>query len=621
MTIDAKSSLIGRLEQHLLGAADLLRGSMDASDYKEYISAMLFLKSCSELGGVSVPPEAGWSHLSGQRARLPQALNGALSALESANPSLQGCFSHVDFRRKRGKQVFDSSRVCALFDHFDTLVLGSAAAGDLLGAAYEYLLRDFADSAGKKGGEFYTPREVVRLMVGLLQPAPGMSLYDPCCGSGGMLLHSLRHVRDRWGDQAPLELYGQEANGETWAMAKLNMFLHRAPLADLRHGDTLRRPLHLSGGSCKAFDRILTNPPFALNYSQPLPLPERFPHGFCPEKGKKADLMFVQHVLASLSEEGRAAIVVPHGVLFRGGAEERIRRGMLQDDLVEAVIGLAPNLFYGTSIPAAVLLLRAEGGKPAGRRGSVLFVDASEEYQPGRAQNRLRAGHVQKILDAAEAYEDRPGFCAVAPLSALSGADLNIRRHVASPRRRLVSPSAHMQRGVPRSELGQARPLFSGLGFDPGEVMGPDRCFAGGIGGLDELACMLEQSPSLASASSALHGRLSLWISARRPDGVPDWKAWESLRRSMLEEVPSSPEEREALSRGLANWREEDGGPLGTDAIWPFVEEGLSLFRSRLRETVTGWWIRYSLSLPELEEEASAARAELLRLAGDWPGA
>src|SRR5690606_30464408 len=237
-----------------------------------------------------------------------------------------------------GNTRLTDSRLRELIVHFNKYRLRNDdfEFPDLLGAAYEYLIGQFADSAGKKGGEFYTPRDVVRLMVRLIDPKPGMRIYDPTVGSGGMLILSHEYVEEHGGNARDLGLYGQELNGATWAMCKMNMILHGIPGADIRNGDTLEEPLHREGGELMRFDRVIANPPFSLNYNRAnITYPERFRYGWAPETGKKADLMFVQHMLAVLRPNGKMATVIPHGVLFRGGAEKEIRRGMLQDDVIE----------------------------------------------------------------------------------------------------------------------------------------------------------------------------------------------------------------------------------------------------------------------------------------------
>ncbi|MEJ2389466.1 MAG: N-6 DNA methylase, partial [Chromatiaceae bacterium] len=330
---------------------------------------------------------------------------------------------------------------------------------------------EFADSAGKKGGEFYTPRAVVRMMVRLANPQEGMRVYDPCSGSGGMLILSAEHVREHGGNPRNLGLYGQEDNGGVWSISKMNMILHGIPDADLRNGDTLGEPLHVEGGELMRFDRVITNPPFSQNYSADgIPFPERFHYGFCPESGKKADLMFVQHMVSVLRQNGVVCTVMPHGVLFRGGAEREIRKGFIQDDLLDAVIGLAPNLFYGTGIPACILVLRAKGAKPAERQGKVLFINADAEYRAGRAQNYLEPEHIEKIVSAYRRYTDIPKFATVVTHAELAENDynLNIRRYADNaPPPQPQDVRAHLLGGVPKAEVEARADLFAAQGFDP----------------------------------------------------------------------------------------------------------------------------------------------------------
>jgi type I restriction enzyme M protein len=498
---------LAKLERHLYSAADRLRQEgLDAATYKDYIFGLLFLKRSSDVFETErgriiernqenpdfyntffVPEIARWSYLQSRLADAGEpygsVLDKALGALSEANDELEHVLDHISFMRVQSAKRVVSDDACRdLVRHFSRYPLRNEdfQFSDLLGAAYEFLINMFAESAGKKGGDFYTPRDVIRLMVRILKPYPGLKIYDPTCGSGGMLIISREYIEQSGGDPTDLRLCGQVNDASAWSICKLNMLLHGLPGADIQLQDTLLHPMHREGGELERFDRVIANPPFSQNYTRSgMEFPERFRWGWCPTTGKKADLMFAQHMLAVCKDGGMVTTVMPHGVLFRGGAEKEIRRRFLQEDLIEAVIGLPENLFYGAGVPACILVMRPNlsaqspnCNKPEERRGHVLFVNADAEYYSGRAQNYLRPEHVEKIVSTVERYEDVPGYARRVSVSEISDASndwsLNIRRYVDnSPTPESHDVRAHLLGGVPVIEVEAHRPLYEALRFDP----------------------------------------------------------------------------------------------------------------------------------------------------------
>jgi type I restriction enzyme M protein len=363
-----------------------------------------------------------------------QALQKAMRGIEKANPeTLYGIFGDAQWTNK---DRLSDALLKDLIEHFSRITLGNQAAqADILGQSYEYLIKKFADATNKKAGEFYTPRPIVRLMVNILDPQERESIYDPTCGTGGMLLEAIHHVRESHGDDRTLwgKIFGQEKNLTTSAIARMNLFLHGAADFQIVRGDTLRQPAFFSGDNLATFDCVIANPPFSLEkWGDEVWASDPYGRNFAGlPPGKSGDYAWVQHMIKSMAPAtGRMAMVLPHGALFRMGKEGAIRQKILQMDLLEAVIGLGPNLFYGTGLAACILVFRQR--KKRDRKNKVLILDASKEFKTGRAQNELLPEHVARIHGWYRDYEDVAGVARVVTLEEIAANDhnLNIPRYV-----------------------------------------------------------------------------------------------------------------------------------------------------------------------------------------------
>ncbi len=470
--VDDQLSL-AQLSSHLWEAANILRGPVDAADFKTYIFPMLFFKRISDVHDeehqaaleefegdeeaarfpenyrFQIPDGCHWRDVREVSTNVGRALQSALRGIEQENPhTLYGIFGDAQWTNK---DRLSDALLRDLIEHFSQLNLGNRAAkADVLGQSYEYLIKKFADDSGHTAAEFYTNRTVVHLMTEMLDVQPGESVYDPTCGSGGMLLSCIAHLRAREKEWRNLKLYGQERNLMTSSIARMNCFLHGIEDFRIERGDTLTEPRFVQGDQLQQFDVVLANPPYSIKqWDRDAFAADPWGRNLfgTPPQGR-ADYAFWQHILKSLKPRtARCAILFPHGVLFRQ-EEAGMRRKLIEADLIECVLGLGPNLFYNSPMEACVVICRT--AKPKERRGKILFINALKEVTRERAQSFLTEEHIQRIVSAYQTAQEKPGFARLVSFDEIRSREgnLSIPLYISAPSAVEESPAAYGKEAV-----------------------------------------------------------------------------------------------------------------------------------------------------------------------------
>ncbi|MDM1362503.1 type I restriction-modification system subunit M [Myroides marinus] len=440
---------LSQLEQYLSKAAWILKGPVDASDFKIYIFPLLFFKRISdvydeeyqialtesdgdeeyaslpEFHRFIIPEGCHWNDVRFTTTNIGLMIEQALRGIETANQEfLYGIFGDAQWSNKN---KLSDRLLIDLIEHFSQYTLSNNnVESDMLGNAYEYLIKHFADLTNKKAGEFYTPRSVVNLLGYILDPIEGESIYDPACGTGGMLLECVDHLKESGKDYRTLKLFGQEKNLTSSSIARMNMFLHGIEDFQIAREDTLRHPAFFDSDGLKKFDCVIANPPFSLKeWGADNWINDPYGRNIAgvPPKGN-GDMAWVQHMISSLNETGRMTVILPHGVLFRKAAEQKIRKALLEMDLLEAVIGLGANIFYGTQLAACVLVFKKQKEKT--KKNKVLFIDGSDQIRLGRAQNFLEREHVDQLFTWYTNYQNVENYVQVVEMQQIIENDYNL---------------------------------------------------------------------------------------------------------------------------------------------------------------------------------------------------